>query len=105
MTRLLRRGAKDGQPTGSTPDTSGETTAAEPDESPAVTAKPATTAAPGPRTRFGAWLGRPMTSFHLIIAVAALLTTLGLIMVLSASGVRSYDDDGSAWVIFGRQVL
>ncbi len=40
-----------------------------------------------------------------LIAVAALLTTLGLIMVLSASGVRSYDDDGSAWVIFGRQVL
>ena len=29
-----------------------------------------------PRTRFGAWLGRPMTSFHLIIAVTALLTTL-----------------------------
>ena len=46
-----------------------------------------------------------MTSFHLIIAVAALLTTLGLIMVLSASGVRSYDDDGSAWIIFGKQVL
>ena len=67
-----------------------------------TTAK-ATTAEP--RTRFGAWLGRPMTSFHLIIAIAALLTTLGLIMVLSASGVRSYDDDGSAWVIFGRQVL
>ncbi|HSS24253.1 MAG TPA: FtsW/RodA/SpoVE family cell cycle protein, partial [Mycobacterium sp.] len=59
----------------------------------------------GPRTRFGAWLGRPMTSFHLIIAVAALLTTLGLIMVLSASGVRSYGADGSAWVIFGKQVL
>jgi len=59
----------------------------------------------GPHTRFGAWLGRPMTSFHLIIAVAALLMTLGLIMVLSASGVRSYDDDGSPWVIFGRQVL
>ncbi len=57
------------------------------------------------RTRFGAWLGRPMTSFHLIIAVAGLLTTLGLIMVLSASGVRSYGDDGSAWVIFGKQVL
>jgi cell division protein FtsW len=59
----------------------------------------------GPRNRFGAWLGRPMTSFHLIIAVAGLLTTLGLIMVLSASGVRSYGDDGSAWVIFGKQVL
>ncbi|KAA8958850.1 MAG: putative lipid II flippase FtsW [Mycobacterium sp.] len=46
-----------------------------------------------------------MTSFHLVVAVAALLTTLGLIMVLSASAVRSYDDDGSAWAIFGRQVL
>jgi len=57
------------------------------------------------RARFGIWLGRPMTSFHLIIAVAALLTTLGLIMVLSASGVQSYSDDGSPWVIFGWQVL
>jgi cell division protein FtsW len=83
LARLLGRGSDGGQPT--------ETTAQ--------------SAAPAARTRFGAWLGRPMTSFHLIVAVAALLTTLGLIMVLSASGVRSYDDDGSAWVIFGRQVL
>ncbi len=59
----------------------------------------------GPRTRFGAWLGRPMTSFHLIVAVTALLVTLGLTMVLSASGVHSYDEDGSPWVIFARQVL
>ncbi|MGD9620917.1 MAG: putative lipid II flippase FtsW [Mycolicibacterium sp.] len=59
----------------------------------------------GPRTRFGAWLGRPMTSFHLIIAVAALLTTMGLIMVLSASGVYSYDQDGSPWAVFARQSL
>jgi cell division protein FtsW len=59
----------------------------------------------GPRTRFGAWLGRPMTSFHLIIAVATLLTLLGLTMVLSASGVYSYDQDGSPWVVFAKQVL
>ena len=58
-----------------------------------------------PRTRFGAWLGRPMTSFHLVIAVAALLVSLGLIMVLSASGVHSYDEDGSPWVIFGKQLI
>ncbi|WP_407662698.1 putative lipid II flippase FtsW [Mycolicibacter minnesotensis] len=68
----------------------------------ATTDKPAKTE---PRTRFGAWLGRPMTSFHLIVAVAALLTTLGLIMVLSASGVESYGVDGSAWRIFGKQVM
>ena len=58
-----------------------------------------------PRSRFGAWLNRPLTSFHLIVSVTALLTTLGLIMVLSASGVRSYGADGSAWVIFDKQVV
>ncbi|TRW79150.1 putative lipid II flippase FtsW [Mycolicibacterium sp. 018/SC-01/001] len=58
-----------------------------------------------PRTRIGAWLDRPMTSFHLIIAVTALLITMGLTMVLSASGVYSYDMDGSPWAVFGKQVL
>jgi cell division protein FtsW len=79
--------------------------ASQPPEADAAEPAATVTAPRGPHTRFHAWLGRPMTSFHLIIAVAALLTTLGLIMVLSASGVRSYDDDGSAWTIFGRQVL
>jgi len=65
----------------------------------------AASAEPVPRTRFGAWLGRPMTSFHLIIAVATLLVILGLTMVLSASGVYSYDTDGSPWMVFARQVL
>ncbi|MEW5813013.1 MAG: putative lipid II flippase FtsW [Actinomycetota bacterium] len=61
--------------------------------------------APAPRTRVGAWLDRPMTSFHLIIAVTALLITMGLTMVLSASGVYSYDMDGSPWAVFGKQLL
>ena len=82
-----------------TPDDSGA------DETPKKTAEPAKAQISSARARVGAWLGRPMTSFHLIIAVATLLTTLGLIMVLSASGVRSYGADGSAWVIFGKQVL
>jgi cell division protein FtsW len=63
------------------------------------------TALNGRRTRFGTWLGRPMTSFHLVISVAALLIILGLTMVLSASGVHSYDEDGSPWTIFAKQVL
>ena len=46
-----------------------------------------------------------MTSFHLMVSVVALLVTLGLIMVLSASGVHSYDEDGSPWSIFLRQVM
>ncbi|MEX0580791.1 MAG: putative lipid II flippase FtsW, partial [Mycobacterium sp.] len=59
----------------------------------------------GPPRRFGAWFAGPLTSFHLMVAVAGLLTTLGLIMVLSASGVHSYDEDGSPWSIFNRQLL
>lgn len=58
-----------------------------------------------PPAKFGAWLARPMTSFHLMVSVAGLLTTLGLIMVLSASGVHSYDEDGSPWSIFFRQLM
>jgi cell division protein FtsW len=58
-----------------------------------------------PPLPFGAWLARPMTSFHLMISVATLLTILGLIMVLSASGVHSYDEDGSPWSIFIRQLM
>nr|WP_253869698.1 putative lipid II flippase FtsW [Mycobacterium sp. 1164966.3] len=106
LTRLVRRGKKDND---SSPDDSADTcepaedAAAPTDDSPDK--EPEKPEKIGPRRRFGAWLGRPMTSFHLIIAVASLLTTLGLIMVLSASGVRSYGDDGSAWVIFGKQVL
>jgi len=76
------------------------------DAAPADAPVSAPAAAPTvPRTRFGAWLGKPMTSFHLIVAVAALLVTLGLIMVLSASGVHSYDEDGSPWAIFTKQVM
>ncbi|MGB3481762.1 MAG: putative lipid II flippase FtsW, partial [Mycobacterium sp.] len=58
-------------------------------------------------TKFGSWLSRPMTSFHLIIAITALLITLGLTMVLSASGVYSYTAEyrGSSWSVFNRQVV
>jgi len=98
LNRLRRRGAT------SDPDTEAA------DEQGTEPAAVATAEAPAkprfePRQKFGAWLGRPMTSFHLIMSVAALLVTLGLTMVLSASGVHSYDEDGSPWTIFARQVL
>ncbi|MGV0780190.1 putative lipid II flippase FtsW [Mycolicibacterium sp. XJ775] len=96
LARLRRR---DGAAAGETADSAAGTSEAAPSSNAAAGSSAA------PRTRFGAWLGRPMTSFHLIIAVTALLTTLGLIMVLSASGVYSYDFDGSPWAVFGRQVM
>ncbi len=69
-------------------------------ESASSAVKPVATSGP-----VGAWLNKPMTSFHLIVAVAALLVSLGLIMVLSASGVHSYDEDGTPWAIFSKQVM
>ncbi|OBI73572.1 cell division protein FtsW [Mycolicibacterium fortuitum] len=98
LARLRRR---DGDATGETADSAAGSTEGASEAAPSSNAAGST----APRTRFGAWLGRPMTSFHLIIAVTALLTTLGLIMVLSASGVYSYDFDGSPWAVFGRQVM
>ncbi|WP_424565504.1 putative lipid II flippase FtsW [Tamaricihabitans halophyticus] len=58
------------------------------------------------RTALTAWLGRPLASFHLIMAICGLLAGLGLIMVLSASSVSSYDGDGSSvYALFGKQAM
>jgi len=61
--------------------------------------------AAGPRTRFGAWLARPLASFHLIVTITGLLTVLGLVMVLSSSSVESYADTGSAYGTFTTQLI
>ena len=66
--------------------------------SPAETSRP-------PRTRLDAWLQRPLTSFHLVVTVATLLTVLGLVMVLSASSVEAYAEGGSAYTLFGQQAM
>lgn len=55
--------------------------------------------------RFGAWLARPLASFHLVVTIATLLTLLGLVMVLSASSVESYADGGSAYSLFAQQAM
>lgn len=65
--------------------------------------------APRSRTRSGsgrvALLARPLTPYYLVIGSALLLVTLGLVMVLSASSVRSYQDSGSSFTVFERQLM
>jgi len=51
-----------------------------------------------------AWLARPLTSLHLVLAVFGLLTALGLVMVLSASSVNAYAAGGSSYAVFFRQL-
>jgi cell division protein FtsW len=57
------------------------------------------------RTALTAWLGRPLASFHLLLAICALLIVIGLVMVLSASAVISLNQGSSAYTVFGKQVV
>jgi cell division protein FtsW len=83
----------------------------------ATTVQPPTTdtAAPArtPRTSIGSWyaaarhaLDRPLTSYYLLLGASALLLTIGLIMVLSASSVYSFENhDGDSYAVVKRQLL
>jgi len=50
-------------------------------------------------------LQRPLASYHLVLWAGASLLVLGLVMVLSASSVKSYDVNGSSYTVFTRQVV
>ncbi|CAN5146551.1 putative lipid II flippase FtsW [soil metagenome] len=50
-------------------------------------------------------LERPLASYHLILGVSALLMGLGLVMVLSASSVFSFERYGSSYYIFTKQLI
>jgi len=51
-------------------------------------------------------LDRPLTSYYLLLAASALLLTIGVIMVLSASSVYSFkENDGDSYAVVKRQLL
>ena len=51
-------------------------------------------------------LDRPLTSYYLLLGASALLLTIGLIMVLSASSVYSYEQNaGDSYAIVRRQLM
>jgi cell division protein FtsW len=49
-------------------------------------------------------LDRPLTSYYLLLGASTLLLTIGLIMVLSASSVYSYENYGSSYHVFLKQL-
>ena len=66
----------------------------------------ATAAAPTePADDASSLLDRPLTSMHLILVSTGLLLGLGLVMVLSASMVKSYQETGSAYSVFTGQAV
>ncbi len=48
---------------------------------------------------------RPLTSLHLLLVTTGLLLALGLVMVLSASMVKSFQETGSTYAVFSRQLV
>ncbi|WP_230487149.1 putative lipid II flippase FtsW [Nocardioides anomalus] len=69
----------------------------------------ATTNKVRPRSWFGSLrvaLDRPLTSYYLLVGASALLLTIGLIMVLSASSVYSYEHyHGDSYAVVRRQLM
>ncbi|MDI6908882.1 putative lipid II flippase FtsW [Nocardioides sp.] len=73
---------------------------------------PVERARPVRRQSVGGWfaavrhaLDRPLTAYYLLLGASALLLTIGLIMVLSASSVYSYEKNGSSYAVVERQLL
>jgi cell division protein FtsW len=63
---------------------------------------------PEPPTRWQAargWLAHPVAPYYLLLGSAALLLALGLVMVLSASGVLALRESGDSYGIFKRQLI
>ena len=50
-------------------------------------------------------LDRPLTSYYLVLGSAGMLVVLGLVMVLSASDVSSFQQSGNAYALFERQLM
>ncbi|MDO5029642.1 MAG: putative lipid II flippase FtsW [Corynebacterium sp.] len=55
--------------------------------------------------RFNDWKSRPLFDYHLLMIIVALLTSIGLVMVLSASMASSGTTSGSVWSVFIRQLI
>lgn len=54
-------------------------------------------------TSVGAWLRSPVAPYYLIAVSAGILTVLGLVMVLSASGPGAYLESGNSYSVFVNQ--
>jgi cell division protein FtsW len=68
-------------------------------------AKPVASAPEGPLGSAGDWLRSPVAPYYLILVSAAALVSIGLVMVLSASSVRSYVETGNSYGVFLEQLV
>jgi cell division protein FtsW len=57
----------------------------------------------GPLASLHGLLGRPLASYYLLLSSSGLLVMIGLVMVFSATSVKSYADDGNAFASVSKQ--
>ena len=57
------------------------------------------------RRAVAATLGRPLSSYYLVLGLTVVLAGLGLVMVLSASSIDSFTRTGSPYVVFAHQLV
>ncbi|MGZ6744383.1 MAG: putative lipid II flippase FtsW [Nocardioides sp.] len=74
-----------------------------------TTANPEDTGRSGPASWYAAFreaMDRPLTAYYLLLGASGLLLTIGVIMVLSASSVYSYElNDGNSYAVVERQLM
>ncbi|MGV1008788.1 MAG: putative lipid II flippase FtsW [Dermatophilaceae bacterium] len=68
-----------------------------------TTNRPARAARPWGAGALASRLDSPVTSYYVLLGATAVLVVIGLVMVLSASMVTSYKDDGSSFAVFLKQ--
>jgi cell division protein FtsW len=59
----------------------------------------------GPLAALRGLLDRPLASYYLLLSSSGLLLVIGLVMVFSATSVRSYADSGNAFFSVSRQAV
>jgi cell division protein FtsW len=57
------------------------------------------------RASLRALFARPLTPYYLVLGATCLLTVMGLVMVLSASSIIAYVEDGSSFAIAQKQAM
>ena len=57
------------------------------------------------RRRYAHFLARPEAPYLIILSCVAFLSGFGLIMVLSASSVKSFEQTGTTYLIFAKQLM
>lgn len=59
----------------------------------------------GARRSIADWLESPLATYYVLLGTTVALVVFGLVMVLSASSIDAYENDGSVFAVFANQAI